>query len=150
MSCGDLECNASGTACLVTCTSDAHCATAARPYCEAGVCVAARLNGAACQSTQECASGQCVDGVCCNAACGASCQACDVGGHVGTCWPVTSSTPRGGRPGCGGTGACAGYCNGLASGQCFFPGAETTCPCGLLGGTCNQAGSCQTVAGLCL
>jgi hypothetical protein len=45
---------------------------------------------------------------------------------------------------------CAGYCNGLASGQCFFPGAETTCPCGLLGGTCNQAGACQTVAGLCL
>ena len=150
MSCGDLVCNANGTACLTSCTLDAQCAAPARPYCDAGGCVAARSNGAACQSTRECASGRCVDGVCCSDACTAPCQACDVQGHVGTCWPVSTGTPRGGRPGCGGTGVCAGYCNGLASGQCFFPGAETTCPCGLLGGTCNQAGSCQTVGGICL
>jgi hypothetical protein len=73
-----------------------------------------------------------------------------VQGHVGTCWPVTGGTPHGGRAACGGGGVCAGYCNGLASGQCFFPGAETSCPCGLLGGTCNQQGGCQTVADICL
>ena len=34
-SCGDLACNASGTACLTTCTADNQCVTAARPYCDA-------------------------------------------------------------------------------------------------------------------
>jgi hypothetical protein len=150
MSCGDFVCDASGSACLVACTSDAQCATAARPYCQAGACVAARSNGAACQSPGECATGRCVDGLCCNDDCSAPCQACDVGGHLGTCWPVANGTPHGGRAPCGGTGACAGFCNGLASGQCFFPGAETTCPCGLVSGTCDQSGGCQIIGGLCI
>jgi hypothetical protein len=150
MACGELVCNADGMTCLTTCTSDAHCATAARPYCQSGVCAPARSNGAACQSGGECTSGACVDGVCCSSSCTASCQACDVGGHVGTCWPVSSGTPHGRRPGCGGTGFCAGYCNSLASGQCYFPGSETSCPCGLLNGTCDQTGSCQVLGGICL
>jgi hypothetical protein len=149
MPCGDFACNASATACLMMCTADAQCATTARPYCEDGACVASHSNGAACRSAQECASNRCVDGYCCNDACTASCQACDVAGHLGSCWPVTGTTPRGGRPGCGGTRECAGYCGGLESGQCVFP-SGTPCECGLLDGTCNGAGQCQLLADVCI
>jgi hypothetical protein len=150
MSCGDLACNASRTACLTTCTSDAHCATVARPYCDAGACVAGRSNGAHCQSAGECASGRCVDGYCCNDACMAPCQACDIDGNLGKCSPVSGSTPHGGRPACGGVSTCAGYCDGLESGQCFFPGTDTTCQCDVLSGKCNQSGGCQTLGPLCI
>ncbi len=129
MSCGDFDCNAGGTACLTTCTSDNHCATTARPYCDGGACVSGRVNGARCQTAAECASQRCVDGYCCNDACQAPCQACDVAGHLGACSPVPSGTPYGGRPSCGGVGSCAGFCNNLASGQCFLPGAERSCVC---------------------
>lgn len=151
-SCGDLVCNAAGTACLSTCTSDNQCATAARPYCDGGACVGGRANGARCQTAQECASHRCVDGFCCNDACQLPCQACDVSGRAGACSPVPGGTPYGGRAPCGGTGACAGSCAGLASGQCFFPGAEKSCVCpnGIGSGTCNAMGACETLPGLCL
>ena len=150
-SCGDFVCNAGGTACLTTCTSDNHCATPARPYCDGGACVSGRVNGARCQAAAECTSQRCVDGYCCNDACQGSCQACDVAGHLGACWPVPSGTPYGGRPACGGAGACAGFCNNLASGQCFFPGAERSCPCPSgVSGTCDAAGGCQLLVGVCL
>jgi hypothetical protein len=151
-SCGDLVCNAGGTGCLLTCASDNQCASAARPYCDGGACVSGRSNGARCQTAQECASQRCIDGTCCNDACQLPCQACDVSGHAGTCWPVPGGTPYGGRTRCGGTGTCAGYCNSLPSGQCFFPGSEQNCVCanGLGSGACNGMGDCRTVAGLCL
>jgi hypothetical protein len=152
MSCGDLICNAGGTACLLTCTSDNQCATPARPYCDRGACASGRSNGAHCGSAAECATGRCVDGTCCNDACQSPCQACDVPGHAGTCSPVPSGTPYGGRAACGGTGACAGYCNNLPTGQCFFPGSGVSCVCpnGIAGGTCNGMGVCQTIPGVCL
>jgi hypothetical protein len=151
-SCGDFACNAGGTACLLTCMADNQCVTAARPYCDAGECVAGRSNGARCGGAAECASQRCVDGFCCNDACQLPCQACDVTAHLGTCWPVANGTPYGGRASCGGSGECAGYCKGLASGQCFYPGSDESCVCpnGLAGGTCNGSGQCRTVAGLCL
>ena len=149
-SCGALACNTAGTACLTTCTADNQCATTARPYCDQGSCVAGRPNGARCASAAECAGQRCVDGTCCDDACQLPCQACDVAGHLGVCSPVPSGTPYGGRPACGGAGVCAGSCNGVASGQCAFPGTQTTCPCGLIGGTCNGLGQCQTLAGICL
>jgi len=107
--------------------------------------------GTSCTVGTECASGVCVDQVCCNDACGASCQACDVDGHRGACWPVTGSTSHGGRPGCGGKDVCAGFCNGLQSGQCYFPGSETPCSCRmLLMGSCDQAGACHLVGEICI
>src|SRR5436190_142183 len=95
-------------------------------------------NGSSCNADNQCASGACVDGFCCDDACTAPCQACDVDGHHGACWPVTGTTPHGGRPSCAGSGTCAGSCGGLASGQCFYPGSGTSCECKLLPGTCNQ------------
>jgi hypothetical protein len=149
-SCEDLTCDANAMACRTTCTSDAHCANAARPYCREGVCVAGRANGAPCLAAQECSSNRCVDGYCCNDACTAPCQACDVAGRLGSCSPVTGGTPHGGRPGCGGVPGCEGYCDGVLSGACSYPGPEKSCPCGLLGGTCNGAGQCWQVGEICL
>jgi hypothetical protein len=151
MPCGDFVCNATGTACLAACTSDNHCATTARPYCDGGACVSGRANGARCQTAGECTSQRCVDGYCCNDACQGSCQACDVAGHLGACSPVPGGTPYGGRPSCGGAGVCAGYCNNLASGQCFYPGPDRTCACPSgVSGTCDAAGGCQVLVGLCI
>jgi hypothetical protein len=46
--------------------------------------------GTACTMAAECASGFCVDGVCCNTACTGSCMTCGATGSVGTCVQATS------------------------------------------------------------
>ena len=52
-------------------------------------------NGTACTSASECLSGNCVDGYCCDTACGGGlntdCMACNVGRHLGTCWAAPST-----------------------------------------------------------
>ena len=54
----------------------------------AGAClprtVAKKPNGQTCARTDECLSGFCTDGVCCNNACGSLCESCT----TGTCQPV--------------------------------------------------------------
>lgn len=47
-----------------------------------------KANGATCATGAECGTGQCVDGVCCESACGGACEACNVPGQVGACAPV--------------------------------------------------------------
>jgi hypothetical protein len=48
--------------------------------------------GKACSAAGDCASGSCVDGVCCaSSACG-TCQSCAVPGSVGACAPVAKNT----------------------------------------------------------
>ncbi|HEY0711135.1 MAG TPA: hypothetical protein VGF45_00555, partial [Polyangia bacterium] len=97
-----------------------------------------------------CASGMCVDGFCCNSACGGACQACDVSGREGTCTPV----PKGQDPDddcardpastcnldgtCDGQGACARY----AAATVCSPGS---CMAGVerAASTCNGQGQCQ-------
>jgi hypothetical protein len=72
----------------------------------------------------ECASGQCVDGFCCNAACGGTCQACDLPGQLGTCSTVTGGAPHGARPPCRGSGTCTGLCDGKSATACSDSTAE--------------------------
>jgi len=101
----------------------------------------ARLpDGTACTSDLLCESRLCIDGVCCGTTCPGQCQSC----ATGTCLPT--ETPR--SP-CGGTGVCAGRCDGNSPG-CVFPDASTTCSqpgCRdsktlQLPGACNGKGSC--------
>ncbi len=63
--------------------------------CPAGGCELAGV----CATSEECSSGFCVDGVCCERACRGVCKACDVPGSEGRCTAVTGA-PHGVRFGC--------------------------------------------------
>jgi hypothetical protein len=114
--------------------------------CTGGGC-APLSQGASCDDDDECSSGTCQDGFCCDSACDGNCESCAVPGSLGTCRPVT--TPR---SSCGGIGVCAGYCDGTAQNRdaCVFPGSSTSCGSAAScsdgeftsAATCNSAGSC--------
>ena len=61
------------------CTGDMTCG-------ELGTCV--RKNGQSCNGATDCASRQCVDGVCCETACDDACYACNLPGKEGRCAPL--------------------------------------------------------------
>ena len=86
--CGAYVCGA--TSCLTTCTTSADCATG--NYCLGTACVPQETNGTACLTSAECGSGFCVDGVCCNSACGGACQTCAQAGSIGTCTASDAGT----------------------------------------------------------
>ena len=127
--CLPYRCDDLGVACRADCSSDVHCA--ADHFCAGVDCVAEKDDGAPCAEGKECSSGICVDGVCCNEACGAQCVACNVEGSIGRCTAVTGE-PRGGREPCEGQGTdCGGSCDGVNP-TCTLPlGTE----CGT--STCN-------------
>jgi hypothetical protein len=80
------------------CTGDATCN---------GLGDCARKNGQPCAGDTDCASRECVDGICCEAACAEACFACNVVGAEGTCTPlVRAEDPDAAMP-------CAGgrYCD---------------------------------------
>lgn len=88
----------------------------------------AKHQGQTCALASECDTGNCVDGVCCDAACNGQCQACDV--SVGVCTTLTGM-PHGNRPPCatGGFGfdACTSVCDGHDATMCTFPGSSKPC-----------------------
>jgi hypothetical protein len=101
------------TACLTNCSAngDADCVTT--HYCNgSNQCVPKLAQGQVCGTTNQCSSGNCVDGFCCDNACGALCQSCaaaDTGGVNGTCAPVTMSSDPASECGtncCNGAGVC--------------------------------------------
>ncbi len=83
-----------------------------------------------CTRDDECESGHCADGVCCNTACDGQCEACDLPDARGVCTPVVGE-PRGVRKGCApaGRSICSiQACNGVDTKQCVFTkGSETAC-----------------------
>ncbi len=109
-----------------------------------GVCLAS--NGLPCLGDTGCASGKCVDGVCCDDTCDGVCKACDIEGREGKCTAVTSGEDP---PTCEAPFRCG------TDGHCKKPnGAEcedgTTCESGFCvdGRCCNGPcdGECQTCA----
>jgi hypothetical protein len=122
-------------------------------------------NGTGCSSdfASQCASSNCVEGVCCeSAACAGPCQSCNVAGNLGTCTAAAAGAQVAGscsgQTACDGTGKCAaangtactsgtacasGFCS---DGVCCDSVCQGTCvSCNLPGrvGTCSpyQAGS---------
>jgi len=104
--------------------------------------------GSTCSQNQDCASGFCVDGVCCNSACGGNstsdCQACSVATGAtsnGTC----SARPTGAVCSDGNACTASDYCQ---AGTCTA-GSPVTCKaadqCHDVG-TCNPATGCTTPA----
>ncbi len=101
----------SSSQCKNSCSTDADCALASL-YCLNGACVAKRANGMVCGAAGSCASGSCVNDVCCTTTSCGSCQRCDLNG-AGTCSAVAEGQPdplnmcldQGGAS-CGNNGVC--------------------------------------------
>jgi len=140
--CGLYACGA--TKCNTSCASDIDCAATA--YCAGNVCVAKKANGAACGAANQCSSGSCTDGFCCNLPCNGACQACSVaaGGQAnGTCSSVPANQDPAGD--CGATGSCdgAGSCKKVIGQSCNL---ASEC----LSASCADGFCCDTpCVGLC-
>jgi len=101
--------------------------------CDAGDCVSgcARVSACAlelgdrCSFDESCASGYCVNGLCCDTNCTGACSACDRPGRVGTCVAIDTSSDADHCGACG--AACslqhvAAECNaGECVGACAAP-----------------------------
>ena len=107
-------------------------------------------NGAACATGSQCLSGHCVDGSCCNSACGGACQACDVTDAVGACSPIPSGQDPDEECAEEAVSTCGldGFCDG--NGACRRHVVGTQCEPGrcadsteYAASTCNAAGVCQ-------
>jgi hypothetical protein len=100
-------------------------------------------NGQACGSASTCASGFCVDGVCCDRACDGTCMACNQAGLAGKCSPFAAGSDP--QQECGkGSGACKPACDGV--GACAYPPYGTTCGTCLL---CDGMGMCSQMDPYC-
>jgi hypothetical protein len=139
-------------------------------------------DGTTCGVDGDCQSGNCVSGTCCDmpqSACG-GCQACDVSGHVGTCWPIPSGmdpngtcTALGCSTGCNGSGGCtpspatticktepvcANFGNIKDYSQWYEPqetvhrcdGTSTSCPTATGPAPCPGGAVCNTTGTACL
>ena len=106
-----------------------------------------KANAAACAMDDECASGHCVDGVCCNSACTGQCEACDTA-STGTCSPV-QGPPHGTRTACAGAGTtCGGMCDGNNGMACSYPATSQICGAAC-DSHCDGAGTCPSGSGSC-
>ncbi|WP_437282022.1 hypothetical protein WME90_16115 [Sorangium sp. So ce375] len=101
--------------------TDVDCGGSTCPQCEIAK---------ACAAAEDCTSGFCADGVCCNAACDADCDACtaalkESGDEDGTCGPSKAEAECGEATCSEGVATSRGACDG-ASVECA-PGEETEC-----------------------
>jgi hypothetical protein len=148
---GHLRC-ADALTCKGTCAGDGDCVPGSECNLGTGACSAPKALGAACDPSdqgRDCASGNCVDGVCCDSNCDDGCEACvasRTGATSGTCAPVTAGIdpdddcddegPRNcGHDGtCDGAGDCRDYADGtVCETKCCATGdglCESTCRLG--------------------
>lgn len=155
-----------GTCTLIAAGQDPDMECAGTQVCD-GSSTCVKQNGDTCSMAGECLSGNCVDGVCCNVACGGACQACNVAGTVGTCTNITAGQDPANEcanGACNGSGACqkqlgdacggAGECGSgfCADGVCCDAGCMGTCvACNLAGmvGACSNVPEGQDPGGEC-
>jgi hypothetical protein len=122
-----------GSACGTSCGSDVDCAPE-RAYCTPrATCAEKQPAGEPCTGPEQCESTFCTDGVCCESACGAQCEACAEPGSEGRCSAVTGA-PRGERALCAGDpDVCGGECDGADVSECHYAPATRVC-----GGSCED------------
>jgi hypothetical protein len=145
--CAPYACDEEAGKCFASCRNDKQCQGRG---CSKNMCGVKNL-GAECSNGDECASGFCADGVCCNLACTDACVACDQPGNMGSCMPVAEGAddPNGvcrreppetcGQDGrCNGAGACTKHPAGtICKGGSCRDGTQ------LGAGTCSGEGACQ-------
>ena len=156
LSCEPSTCEGGG--CLASCTTSTQCVAPAS--CVSGSCGPKGI-GQDCGTGDQCQSGNCVDGVCCETACTGRCTFCAAPDSRGRCVPVRAGTmdqraARGesnpalicadqGPSSCGTNGRCDGQggCQRYRDGTVCRDGS---CDAGnntaTAAGTCND-GSCQ-------
>lgn len=99
-----------------------------------GTCAKKKVDGAPCGADDQCDSPQCVDGVCCDAACTGQCQACDIPGLNGKCTKIGApNDPQDVHPNADGVLSPPRVgCDG------FVEGTRTTCT-----GACSGGDTCS-------
>lgn len=103
--------------------------------------------GATCEVGGTCESGECADGVCCDAACDAPCTAC----VAGRCRAITEAVaePHGRCDAPAGTCGATGQCD--AEGACALAAPGVDCLCvGGVAGACDGSGVCTCVGATCV
>lgn len=103
--CASMACAGDGATCEPPCTATS-CPRGQRCGAEMH-CVVVVANGGECTSADQCESGACADGVCCERACDGTCESCDLPGLEGTCKPIPVGTDPASE--CGATRACDGH-----------------------------------------
>lgn len=142
--CGSCEaCNEQTGRCApVVSRDDENSGCSGERSCDAtGACLPS--DGQTCRKDSECASGHCVEGLCCDQACDGVCQACT----RGVCRFVTDAEARGACPG---SGACASHCDGKQADCSPIPEGRdcgTSCEDAVLSvKACDARGACRSRA----
>jgi hypothetical protein len=134
-------------ACTTACNTNADCNVGIA--CVNGTC-GPKQDGQPCQASSECAKNHCVDGVCCDQACGGACLSCSLSASLGRCTPIAAGTtdPRGmclvkAQSTCGTNGKCDGN-GGCQSWPVGTLCADETCTSNVYKApsTCNSTGQC--------
>ena len=141
-----------GPVCSTDCLDNTNCMP--DEFCDLieNECMAKLADGEACQLGSQCASGFCVDDVCCESECTGPCQACRAEltvANAGVCAPVIGGTDPDDDCADEGATSCGndGQCN--ASGACRKYGVTAVCePASCTGSTQTNAKTCDG-AGTC-
>jgi hypothetical protein len=147
------------------CKVSNDCQGGSKFFCDNGTCAQKRANGSVCKAGDECTSGNCVQGICCDKSCGGPCQTCTAASK-GVCKLVPANTECG--TGCLALGAVRSIHKKVctAAGACIVslsaPNKVADCPvpqdpCSQSGceeannqATCKVAASCaNNAAGAC-
>jgi hypothetical protein len=149
--CGTYVCDGIIETCPNSCIVDIDCS--ANNYCDGGnACVPQFVDGTACTQSNQCLSGNCVDGYCCDTACGGECDACNLGGSEGVCTVRADADP--GTPLCtpylcdGAIAMCPNMC--VIDGDCaanFYCEAQACVPVKGDGDSCSSGTQCAS--GIC-
>jgi hypothetical protein len=141
VSCAPFNCDPAQSRCFPKCTSDDQCFGVP---CVNGSCGKKPL-GAVCEAGEDCESGACADGVCCNSACSGPCVSCNQPDKLGRCFPspAGAADPHGLCPNMPAE-SCAenGLCNGQG-GCARYPVGSICTPASCSGATLNPASVCD-------
>lgn len=137
-----------GACVAVTNAQDPDTCTGTNSCDATGVCKLA--NGQTCAAATDCASGNCIDKVCCDTACSGNCDSCNLPGKVGKCSIAPLGNP--GTPACptyacdGVSASCGTGCNsdsGCAANAYCAPNG--TCqPRKAIAATCDPTANCKS------